>query len=700
MSRRTVVGGAYPAAQVEPVRIEHQLPRRRDIQGLRAVAVMLVVIYHYFPQYLSGGFIGVDVFFVISGFLISLLLFKEIERSGRISLSAFYARRIRRLLPAAFVTMIGTAMAAALIVGPVQLVAVLQDMAWTAVNLANFHFQQATTGYFDTSEPSPFLHFWSLAVEEQYYLVWPLLLTIVLFVSRNRKGIFIWVLLAIIIGSLSASIVATNAGAPEAYFSLGTRAWELAIGGVLAYVILHRRFVISGRLRTGLSWVGVSAVAGSALFFTDVTPFPGWTAAIPSIGAAFILWAGSYGAGGAVNRLLALRPAQFIGNISYSLYLWHWPVLVLGSAFFEDGPGKLQLLVLAFISFVLAIGSYFLVERRLGRIRGFARSRRVLVVGLAVTLVASSTPLVASAFVPQSSGEIIAEEGPPNIALSSANSPITFDAQGPGIVPKVVPANLRIPLDELGNDLAEVFTNGCYAATVTVCEGGDPNGKTKIVLAGDSHAGQWWPAVERAARDNGWKLYIVGKNGCPLANVEISQGATSDEWPQCAMWQRDAPSAILALEPDLVVVANHAQGYRTSKASLKRGFTDKWRGGAASMLQELSAGSGVLLIGQTPTLLADPATCLSENILDVSACSTPLDGAVPPDLRGLNESLAAQQHVSYFDPLQLVCFDDVCPMITSNVVMYRDSSHLSATYSTQLSPKVAAVILAALAEHR
>ncbi|SFH88929.1 acyltransferase family protein [Cryobacterium levicorallinum] len=673
-------------------------PRRRDIQGLRAIAVILVVVYHYFPGLLSGGFIGVDVFFVISGFLITLLLFKEIQRSGRISLSGFYARRIRRLLPAATVTLVGTVLAAFLLVGPIRLAGILQDMAWTAGYLANYHFSQATTGYFDTSDPSPFLHFWSLAVEEQYYLLWPLVLIAVLPLARERAWIFMVVLIAIIACSLSASVILTNAEALGAYYSLATRAWELAIGGGLAYLVFHRRFVISGRIRSGVSWAGILAIAGSAAFYTDATPFPGWTAAVPALGAALVLWAGSYGEAGTVYRLLSLRPAQFIGNISYSLYLWHWPVLILGAAYLGGEPGRAKLLILGMVAILLASASYFVVEQPLNRVRAGFGPFRVIALGLGITLLASLTPLFVSTLIVQSSGEIVAQESESDVILSSATSPITFAIQGPGPTPDGVPANLQVALDDLDDDLAEVFTNGCYGPKVNVCEGGDPEGTLKIVLAGDSHAGQWWPAVDRAARDNNWKLYIVGKNGCALADVEISQGTTSDAWPECASWQEAAPGAILALDPDLIVYANHAQGYRTSKVSLKDGFIEKWTDGVSTTLHQMTGGSTVLFIGQTPTLLQDPATCLSENILDVSACSTPTEKAVPQDLLDLNESVAVKQQVSYFDPTQLLCSEGVCPVVAANVIMYRDIVHLSATYSAQLSPKIAEVITAALGE--
>lgn len=675
----------------------HPVTRRRtDIQGLRALAVGMVVVYHFFPSALTGGFVGVDVFFVISGFLITLLLFREIDRTGRVSLSAFYARRVRRLLPAALVTMTVTVIAASLIVGPIRLVEILRDMAWTTAYLANYHFAQSTTGYFDTTNPSPFLHYWSLAVEEQYYLLWPLVLVLTLLAGRSQKKAAGLALLLVFLGSLTASVLLTGSGSLDAYYSLGTRAWELAIGGILAFIVFHKLLVPSRALQRALPWAGVLLIGGSAVLFTGTTPFPGWTAMIPTVGTALIIWAGSYSDQGLVHRTLSIPPAQFLGNISYSLYLWHWPVLILGVAVIESPSSWHQRLVLVAIALGLAIVSFFLVERKIGGWRRTARSRSVIATGLALTLVFCAGPAAASTQVPTASTQVVAEAKSPDLELESESSPVTFAEQGPGDVPTDVPANLTPSLGELSDDLAEVFTNGCYADTVTVCEGGDPAGERSVVLAGDSHAGQWWPAINKAAKVHGWKLYLVGKNGCPLADVEITRSDTSEAWPSCATWQKEATASIVKLDADLIVYANHAQGYRTSKKSLESGFLKKWEAGVSKTLGELTTASPVLFMGQSPVLLGNPGICLAENIPNVQQCSTKLEQAVTPDLRKLNETLAARAQAVYFDPSQLLCTPVECPMIAHNNVMYRDSSHLSATYSAQLAPKLAVVMEAAM----
>lgn len=227
-----------------------------------------------------------------------------------------------------------------------------------------------------------------------------------------------------------------------------------------------------------------------------------------------------------------------------------------------------------------------------------------------------------------------------------------------------------------------------------MCEGGDPNGATKIVLAGDSHVGQWWPAVNKAAVDNHWKLYIVGKNGCALADVEISVGETADPWPDCSAWQRHATAAILALHPDLIIYANHAQGY-AEKVSLRDNFADLWSAGVTRTLAQFTGSSEVLYLGQSPLLASDPGACLSDNLSNVAKCSTPIDEAVHPAILQLGASLARQNDALFFDVSSMLC-TDLCPMMDHNIVMYHDVGHLSQTYSLALAGNMAAVIKTAL----
>jgi peptidoglycan/LPS O-acetylase OafA/YrhL len=668
-------------------------PKRADIQGLRALAVILVAVYHFFPTIIAGGFVGVDVFFVISGFLITLLLLKEIARTGRISLSNFYARRIRRLMPAAFTTTAVTLAAAAVILGPIRLVSVLTDAAWASASLANVHFGQNQGGYFATGQPSPFLHFWSLAVEEQYYLIWPLLLLgVALFARKHVMSAIPIVLGVIVAGSLTASVVLTASGSSHAYYSLGTRAWEIAIGGLVAFVVFRAPPSPPRWVSTMLALIGAGAVLTAAFAFTTLTSFPSWTAVIPAVGAAMMIWAGSHHMG-VVGRVLSVRPARFIGDISYSLYLWHWPVLILGTAALGNGGSRVERAALLGLSVVLAVASYYLIERP--QPKAHWRARKVMAIGISTALLACAAPAIAAPLVPAAGGMAVAAQSMAVREVAIEANEIVIETPGPGTTPRAVPRNVNPALGALPDDLAEVFTNGCYGASVNVCEGGDPTGSRTIVLAGDSHVGHWWPAVNQAAIQNHWKLYIVGKNGCPLAFVSISKEASAEAWPECTTWQHEATAAVVSLKPDLVIYANNAAGYK-EKRSIADTFVADWSTGVNAVLQRLTSTSEVLYVGQSPTLSSDPTTCLSEHLSDVQSCSTPRDMAVTPSVRDLGESLARQAGAIYMDPADLLC-TDVCPMIDRNLVMYRDKSHLTATYSQSLAGSMGSIISRILA---
>ena len=667
-------------------------PKRPDIQGLRAVAVTLVLVYHFFPTAIPGGFVGVDVFFVISGFLITLLLIREIDRTGTISLSKFFVRRVRRLMPAALTTTIVTVVAAALTVGPVRLVSILQDAAWTSGYLANVHFGLDPAGYFARSDPSPFLQFWSLAVEEQYYLVWPtLLLCIVLLAKKRVLRMLPVVLTFVIVSSLPISIVLTNSGSSQAYYSLASRAWELAIGGVVAYVVFRGAWVPGRRISAAVGLLGAGGVLFAAFSFTDSTLFPGAAALIPTVGTALVIWSGTYHVG-VLGRVLSVRPAQFVGDMSYSLYLWHWPVLVLGVGVLTSNSGSTRAVLMG-VSLVVSIASFYLIEQRASRIGLTWHSHKVLALNIAIALTAVSVPAVAAPNVGITGGLRIAPSPVESATASIKDGTITLADHNPVIVPKSVPSNVDPSLKDLTQDLPTVFTNGCYGHTLKVCAGGDPHGKRTIVLAGDSHAGQWWPGVNQAAIENHWKLYMVGMSACALADVDVSKGGTSEPWPECRAWQREAPKAIVALHADLVIYANNTQGY-AKDVNLRSNFPSTWSGGVSAVLDELRTTSKVLFFGQSPIQRTDPSTCLSQNLQDVSACSTPVDEAVPPKIKDLEPPLAREGGAAFFDPTSLLC-TQVCPMMDHNVVMYRDHGHLAATYSRSLSHKLAAVISAA-----
>src|SRR5829696_2843268 len=332
---------------------------RPDLEGLRAVAVGLVLLYHADVPGIRGGYVGVDVFFVLSGFLITGLLIRELSATGRISLSQFYARRARRLLPASAVVLVVTAVASAIMLPPLRMPDVAGDIAAAAAYVSNYRFAAQATDYLGSElAPSPVLHFWSLGVEEQFYLFWPALLTLVAGVAFARGNVGggvhrVAITLAVVfVASLGLSLWLTTVQQPWAFFSLPTRAWELALGGLIAIPVVGRW--IPPAISPLLAWAGLALVVYAGVAFNAGTPFPGLAALVPTVGSALVIAAGLGRDSPAVGpgprpavpgpgRLLSLPPVRFLGRISYSLYLWHWPILVLPAAAFGALPGPARL---------------------------------------------------------------------------------------------------------------------------------------------------------------------------------------------------------------------------------------------------------------------------------------------------------------------------------------------------------------------
>jgi peptidoglycan/LPS O-acetylase OafA/YrhL len=363
---------------------------RPDIEGMRAIAVGLVLLFHGYKNPFTGGFVGVDVFFVISGFLITSLLLREQTKTGRISILGFYARRVRRILPASALVVVVTIFATYYLLGFIAGNDVATDAKWTAVFAANIHFGLIGTDYLGSQlPPSPLQHMWSLGVEEQFYVVWPglfLLMVLIVRGSRHRTAMA-GVLMAVIGASLAWSVIETMSNATWAYFSPLTRAWELALGALVAVAA-----PAIARLR--LAWVsellavcGLIGIAVSALLLTSSTPYPGSAVALPVVSSAVLIAAGCSNPKTLVGRALSVRPMQWLGARSYSLYLWHWPVLIIAAQYAgKDELSRWQNTGLLLIAVVASALSYRLVENPIRRAR-VLRSRTGLSLAIGAALI-------------------------------------------------------------------------------------------------------------------------------------------------------------------------------------------------------------------------------------------------------------------------------------------------------------------------
>jgi peptidoglycan/LPS O-acetylase OafA/YrhL len=388
---------ATPEAVKAPARAASSDRFRPDIEGMRAVAVVLVLLYHGFHAPFTGGFVGVDVFFVISGFLITNLLLHEKAQNGRVSIARFYARRVRRILPAATLVVLATLFATYYLLGFIAGNQIAGDAKWTAVFAANIHFGLLGTDYLGSQlPPSPLQHMWSLGVEEQFYLLWPaVFLGLVLLVrGRRHRTALAVALVGVIVISLAWSVIQTRSNATWAYFSPLTRAWELALGALVAILATVAARVRPSWLTELLSLCGIAGIMTSALVLNSSTAYPGSAVALPVISTALLIATGCANQGTLVGRVLALRPMQWIGARSYSLYLWHWPFLIIASEYLGKQLSATQNAGLLLLALAATAITYRLIENPV-------RHARVLAEHTGLTLAIGAFLIIATIAISQ-----------------------------------------------------------------------------------------------------------------------------------------------------------------------------------------------------------------------------------------------------------------------------------------------------------
>ncbi|WP_051681785.1 acyltransferase family protein [Cellulomonas sp. HZM] len=662
---------------------------RPDIQGLRAVAVLLVLAFHAGVTWLPGGFVGVDVFFVVSGFLITSMLVGEVTATGRLRLGRFYARRARRLLPAAATVLVAVALATMLWLPVTRWREIAGDVGATALYVVNWRLADRSVDYLaQGSAASPVQHFWSLAVEEQFYVVWPLVVLAVASWAR-RRGLRVGrpalgVAAVLVVGSLAWSVHLTASDPARAYFVTTTRAWELGLGALLAVGAP----VVAGlpaRVLAAAGWAGLALVAYAALRFTGSTPFPGAAALVPTVGTALVLAAGT----GAHRGLsaLRLRALQPVGSASYSLYLWHWPAVVVATALWsgEDGSLPVPIGVAAVAaSAVPAALAYRWVERPLhvsARLR--ASVRRSALLGVACTCVGVLAAVALVAALPRSSSA--AAPGAAVLADGSWTGP---DARTD--LTAVAPA-----LADATSDVADLYADGCHqnsaGTAVVACTYGDAGSSTVVALVGDSHAAQWQPALRVVAEQHGWRLDTYTKGSCALADVQASLG--DDPYTTCSTWNRAVTAALVAHPPTVVVTTNDAIEPMTSAGERATGgaAAELAADGLARTWQRLTdAGSRVVAIADTPWVGIDVPECVATHQRSwATACTVDAAAAERRSGTAQQEAAARATGVPVVDLTALVCPAGTCPAIIGEALVWRDAHHLTATYDRTLAPALA-----------
>ena len=651
---------------------------RADIDGLRGIAVLSIVLFHVGIDGLGGGYVGVDIFFVISGFLITSIIVRELK-DNRFTLARFYERRVRRILPALMVVLIATIIAGLVMLTPSQLEELAESTIATSLFSSNFFFF-AGTGYFDgPAESKPLLHTWSLAVEEQFYILFPLLL---MYLHRRHADRYAATIAALVGASFVACVLMTGVDESAAFYLIPFRAWELGIGSLLALGFVP---AVAGALSRALvATAGLVAILVSVFVFTPSTPFPGAAAALPTLGTAAVIHAGSSGQT-FVSRALSIRPLVFIGLISYSLYLWHWPVVVYAKQFLINEPTDFERHVILFAVLLLAAASWHFVESPFRDRRRFQPQPRLFgMAGAASAVVIAGAAILALA------------DGLPARSVASGMNDIV--AADPGW-------QHWKNCEELGEENNE--------APELCGIGGD--GEPTFLLWGDSHALALASGINLSAIDANAAGLTALRTGCqPLLGIERPGRQT------CAAFN-DAVVRRLEAEPGIRTVILAARW--TMAADGRRYGNEPGRdvtladviapGDAAVTNAELferglertldtlqQLGKTVVLIGQIPEIGYDvPSTNYSARLTgrDVSEMIAPdIDAfeARAGEVRRVLDAQSRRRSLRYVDPARRLCNAERCAVVVDGVPLYRDDNHLSLRGNVYLQSLLAPIFAA------
>jgi peptidoglycan/LPS O-acetylase OafA/YrhL len=694
---RSILGKRRNAASDRSTEESRGSPRKKsafrpDIEGLRAVAVGTVLLYHAGVPFARGGYVGVDVFFVISGFLITGLLVRELEKTDGISLARFYSRRAKRLLPLtvvvlAFVVLVALALP---LYDPVRMDEVSLGVVASGLYVMNWLLAVRATDYFAAGlQASPVQHFWTLAVEEQFYLIWPALLLAAAWLGR-RTGLSLRPMLAatfaaVAASSLAYSVYSTEVQAGAAYFSTLTRGWELALGGMLALVPASRLGLRSRWVASALTLGGLGAIAFATFRFDDDTLFPGYAALVPTLGTAAIIAAGFATTSAGASRVLTLGPVRHVGRISYSWYLWHWPPLVFAAAIWGSLSPLEGIGVLA-VSYVPAVVTNRLVERPFLHSETLTRfPRKALALGGACTAASVGLGLLLFALTPN-----IPEAPESQVAGAAA---LRHDDSLQKSAKAVHPSPREAETKE---NRPQMYADGCHLTfpetETPECVYGNPSAETTVVLFGDSHAMQWFPALNRLAKERDWRLVGLTKAACPPAEVHIYNATLRRAYSECDEWRERTLERIVQDENPSLVVTSSLPTYRPregGKRLPKEAGREALVEGYVSTLKKLrSTGAPVALIDDVPHPDKNVPQCVSLSLDHLRECATPRGEALA--YPRVNTRAAAEvDGVRLIDPTPMICLKKTCPAVIGDALVYRNGSHLTATYVRSLTPWLA-----------
>lgn len=657
------------------------------------MAVAFVVAFHLWPRRMSGGYVGVDIFLVISGFLITSHLLSSPPRSMR-DVGVFWGRRIRRLLPAAFTVIFGTAVAGWALLPESQWRSLARDAVASAAYVENWNLARNTTDYLGAeAAASPFQQYWSLSLEEQFYVVWPLLIAAAAAVAARRAVSFTQTV-AVIVGlvfvlSLTASILVTKSNPAAAYFVTHTRMWELALGGVLAVASATRPawFAWGSQRRAVVAWSALAAMVWAAFTYSSATPFPGVAALVPTLAAAAFMAARSESGRWSPRRLMQVAPFQYVGDLSYSIYLWHWPIIimlpyVLGMSL--TWPVKLG--IVAVTLFLAGLSKTWIEDppQRSQRLRRPRWSVAIAVGGiLVITAVGGAQIALAEAREQRAESELAAAVERDQACLGAAAMVPGADCVAPrGEKLLTTPA-------QAADDRPDAYADNCsvgppFGARKTCTYGQQENPTARIALVGNSHAGHWLPTLQVLAKKREWQITTFLVSECfpvdllqDFSKVDAAKGCR--EWTQWALEQTAGHGF------DLIVTSNRSGPALSGVGEVDQVATAK-RGYLETLGVWADAGDSVLVVRDTPYGEVVTPDCVDENLSDLGACDGPKSRREVPDPMA-DAALAMEQgNIRVADLTSSFCAYGQCYSTIGGLIVYFDRSHMTTAFAKTLAP--------------
>ena len=674
-----------------------------ELQALRALAVAAVLLYHLWPKQIRGGYIGVDVFFVLSGFLITSHIVGGVER-GTFTIRGFYLRRVLRLLPAALLVLLVVGIGTILFAPPDLWPNFGGQIVASATYVENWFLAGSAVDYSaPAADTSPVQHYWSLSAEEQFYLFWPLAVVVSTVVAKRfaprvpLRRVLLVVLGAVTLASFATSLVWTAADSASAYFSSATRAWEFGAGGVFA--LLRLKPIPRGWMQGLEGWGGLALIGVGIVAYSSATPFPGSAAVLPVLATLAVVHAGLPVARTGLSRIYRLRPVQLLGDVSYSLYLWHWPLIILLPLALHHALSTPLRIAIIPASILLAYLSRRFVELPFIRRAKQVRGRRVALVFVAMlaAMAVVATPGIGVQVVAHA--ETVTAEARLKAVLQHPGDCFGAAAIGASAClavarSAIVPAPIIAEADDWTEGPDGV---GCQirgrASQVVACSFGVKTASYRVALIGDSHASQWQPALRAIAEERGWSLTTMVRSGCPLSATPTV--ATALNAQGCAAWNQNVLRLLKSQHFDLVVVSTLsssdwvASGGLSKAASGAAGLATAWR-------SVLATGSKLVAIRDNPLPdhagLPDVPTCIAEHA-DPSSCSTKERDSLRPDVQLAAAKAATGVHV--IDLTDDFCTAGSCPAVIGGVLVYRNVQHVTQTYIRSLAPALERAMAAA-----